>query len=230
MAREPLYKKAEAEMLRRIRSGKWPEGTRLGNEFELAEEFGVSQGTMRRALMTLEGMGHLHRKPGRGTIVARPAAPATDAPDIDRLRGPDGAALDLEVFRSRHASRGPDAGEHALFGPGRLHDFARTLKSGGARFALEELHIPVSIAPEASEDLPADLADILDALGLTASRVEDRLRAEETSMSDAVALSVDRHTALLCLTRVAYDTDGAAIIRQVLRMAGPAGYGVTLGG
>ena len=34
MAREPLYKKAEAEMLRRIRSGKWPEGTRLGNEFE----------------------------------------------------------------------------------------------------------------------------------------------------------------------------------------------------
>ena len=49
-------------------------------------------------------------------------------------------------------------------------------------------------------------------------------------MSDAVALSVDRHTALLCLTRVAYDTDGAAIIRQVLRMAGPARYGVTLGG
>lgn len=229
MAREPLYKKAETEMLRRVKSGTWAEGMRLGNEFELAEEFGVSQGTMRRALMTLEGMGYLHRKPGRGTIVARPVRPDTPAPDFDRLHGPEGTPLNLEVFRSRRALRAPDATEQTLFGPGRLHDYARTLKSGGDRFALEEVHIPVALCPDAGEDLPADLTDILVALDLAASRVEDRLHAEETSMSDAVALSVDRHTPLLCLTRVAVDADGTPLIRQVLRMAGSAAYGVTLG-
>ncbi len=77
MAREPLYRKTEEEMLRRIRSGDWEIGRRLPNEFSLADEFGVSQGTMRRALITLEGMGLLTRKPGRGTIVAK----ATPAPD-----------------------------------------------------------------------------------------------------------------------------------------------------
>jgi GntR family transcriptional regulator len=73
MARTPLYKAAETEMIRRIESGEWEVGKRLPNEFVLAEEFKVSQGTMRRALMTLEGMGLLNRKPGRGTLVARPA-------------------------------------------------------------------------------------------------------------------------------------------------------------
>jgi DNA-binding transcriptional MocR family regulator len=72
MARTPLYKAAETEMIRRIEAGEWEVGKRLPNEFVLAEEFKVSQGTMRRALMTLEGMGLLNRKPGRGTLVARP--------------------------------------------------------------------------------------------------------------------------------------------------------------
>ena len=229
MPREPLYKQAETEMLRRIKAGIWAEGLRLGNEFELAAEFGVSQGTMRRALITLEGMGYLHRKPGRGTIVARPA-PQSAGSGFDRLRGPGGAALDLEVFRSRHALRAPSAGEEALWGSGRVHDYTRTLKSGGDRFALEELHLPEAVCPDPDEDLPADLSDILTALDLSAARLEDRLHAEETSMGDAVALSVDRHTPLLCLTRVAYDDDGAALLRQVLRMAGPAAYGVSLRG
>ena len=87
MARVPLYKKAETELLRRIRSGSWPVGTRIGNEFELAEEFGVSQGTMRRALMSVEAMGLLHRKPGRGTVVADPGAAQT-APTGPRRHGP----------------------------------------------------------------------------------------------------------------------------------------------
>jgi DNA-binding GntR family transcriptional regulator len=229
MPREPLYKQTQTEMLRRIEAGTWAEGLRLGNEFELAAEFGVSQGTMRRALITLEGMGYLHRKPGRGTIVARPQPKPAEI-GLDRLSGPGGAALDLEVFRSRHALRAPDAGAEALFGPGRLHDYARTLKSGGERFALEEVHLPETICPDPDEDLPADLGEILDRIGLSPARIEDRLHTEETSMGDAVALSVDRHTPLLCLTRVAYDGDGAALIRQVLRIAGPAAYGVTLDG
>ncbi len=229
MARVPLYKQAETEMMRRITEGEWPVGQRLGNEFELAHEFGVSQGTMRRALISLEGMGYLHRKPGRGTLVARPEATANGTAmasgGFQRLTGQDGGALDLMVFRSRTSQRRADPVEAGLFGDGQLHTLSRTLKCDDARFALEEIASPSDL----HEELPADFIDLLEELGQTPARIDDRLHAEAISMGDSVALSTDRHAALLCLTRVAYDGDGKAIARQVLRMAGSASYGVTLG-
>ena len=231
MSREPLYKKAEEEMLRRITGGIWPIGERLGNEFELADEFGVSQGTMRRALITLEGMGYLLRKPGRGTIVAKPKAASNAAPvGFDRLTGMGGDPLEMEVFRSHHSLRAPSPADQALFQNGRVHEFTRTLKTGGTRFALEEVMVPDHICPDPDEDLPADFVELLSALDLPVARIDDRLHAEETSMGDSVALAVDRHTPLLCLTRVAYAADGTALAKQVLRMAGAAAYGVTSGG
>lgn len=230
MARVPLYKTAETEVLRRIETGVWPVGTRLGNEFELAAEFGVSQGTMRRALMTLESAGHLHRKPGRGTIVAEPTTAAAATPtDFHRLTLPDGAPLPLEVFRAKVTERAPEGEEAKLF-PGPVHALSRTLKSGGDRFALEEVLIPVDLIPALDEDQPAGFLDLLADLALTPTQVEDRLHADITTMGDSVALACDRHTGLLCLTRVARDAGGKVLARQSLRMAGPAAYGVTLGG
>lgn len=230
MAREPLYRQAETELLRRIRSGEWPVGMRIGNEFELAEEFGVSQGTMRRALMSVEAMGLLSRKPGRGTLVAEPqAAAAPAAPAAARLTLPDGAPLPLEVFRARLTSRRPEGSETALF-DGPLQVLSRTLKSGGERFALEELLLPEALVPDMDEDQPAGFRDLLAALGLSPARIEDRLHAEMTSMGDSVALACDRHTALLCLTRIAYSAEGQALARQSLRMAGPARYATGCGG
>lgn len=224
MARMPLYKKAETELLRRITSGKWPPGMRLGNEFELAEEFGVSQGTMRRALMSVEAMGHLSRKPGRGTVVAEPEAPAPVAPpDLRRLCLPDGAPLPLEVFRARLTTRAPEGAERKLFS-GPVHVLTRTLKSGGERIALEEILIDARAVPEMDEDQPVELLSLLDSLDLPAATLEDRLHAEVTSMGESVALACDRHTGLLCLTRIARDRTTKVLAVQTLRMADPASY------
>ena len=48
-------------------------------------------------------------------------------------------------------------------------------------------------------------------------------------MGDSVALSCDRHTALLCLTRTALAADGRALARQVLRIAGPVRFSTAPG-
>jgi len=234
MARVPLYKAAETEMIRRIRAGEWEVGLRLPNEFGLADEFGVSQGTMRRALMTLEGMGLLARKPGRGTIVAAktPAKSTKTAPraqNPDRLRADQGAAIVLDVFRARAGTRGAKPAEQALFGTTRLATLERTLKQDGTRFALDEVAVPEKLLPALDEDAPADLLDLLRSHGLKATQMEDHLTAGLTSMSDSVALSCDRHTALLILTRTARDASGRIVARQVLRMvAGDHGYETTL--
>jgi len=225
MARTPLYKTAEAEMIRRIRTGAWPVGQRLPNEFVLAEDFGVSQGTMRRALMTLEAMGLLDRKPGRGTLVAdqsaKPEAAAAAAPDLpaaDRLRDASGAPLVLEVYRARSTTRAPAAAEAVLFDTPRLATLERTLLHDGARAALDLVVVPEALIPALDEDAAPDLGALLTDAGHPPGSVEDHLTAAVTTMSESVALSCDRHTALIVLTRTARDTKGRPIARQTLRL------------
>ncbi|MCG3041391.1 GntR family transcriptional regulator [Streptomyces sp. S1A] len=53
----------------RIAGGEWPPHYRLKSEPELAQEFGVSRGTVRRALATLIEEGLLRQVRGRGTFV-----------------------------------------------------------------------------------------------------------------------------------------------------------------
>lgn len=131
MARTPLYKVAETEMISRIENGVWEVGRRLPNEFELADEFKVSQGTMRRALIKLESMGLLSRKPGRGTVVALNAPRAEEASVslTPVIVDGSGAPLPLEPFRASSGTRSASAQEKLLFGTSRLATLDRTLKS-----------------------------------------------------------------------------------------------------
>lgn len=223
MARVPLYKTAETEMIRRIHAGEWAVGLRLPNEFELADEFGVSQGTMRRALITLEGMGLLHRKPGRGTEVCAPEPRPATASQAQlqpqpRLRDRNQALLAFEVYRSRSLTRGADTSELALFGAYRLATLERTLRRDGKRAALDDIALPEALIPALNEDADPDLAELLRDAGLRFARIDDHLSAAVTSMSESVALSCDRHTALLVLTRIARDAQGMPLARQRLRL------------
>jgi GntR family transcriptional regulator len=230
MARTPLYKAAETEMIRRIETGEWEVGRRLPNEFVLAEEFRVSQGTMRRALMTLEAQGLLSRKPGRGTIVAKAEPPAQNgaaapAPATATLRA-SGAEVAFEVHRAKSALRGASAEETALFGTGRLSTVERLLKRAGARAGIEETVIPEPLAPALDEEGPVDFEAFLDAHGLEPAGISDTVTADITTVAESVSLSCDRHTALLVLTRTAQDGKGRVVGRQVMRLiAGGLSYG-----
>jgi GntR family transcriptional regulator len=224
MARVPLYKTAEAEMIARIERGEWEVGRRLPNEFGLAAEFGVSQGTMRRALITLEGKGYLNRKPGRGTLVASNAATAPGDPakaeaPTPVLCGADGAPLALDPFRGRSATRAATPQEAETMACERVAVLERTLKHRGSRAALEALAVPAALVPALDEDAPAELAASLRHHGLEPVRLRADARAEVTDMAQSVALSVDRHTALLVVRLAAYDAADRVIGRQILRVA-----------
>jgi len=218
MARVPLYKATETEMIRRIDSGAWEVGRRLPNEFVLAEEFGVSQGTMRRALMSLEAMGYLDRKPGRGTLVSLPSAMHAPSAPVMCLTDAEGTPLSLEVYRARSGTRGATPGEADLFGAARLAVLERTLTRDGTRAALDEIVVPEALIPALDEDAATSLAEILTDASLPFGQITDSLAAAVTSMSESVALSCDRYTALLILTRTATDTEGRVIARQTLRL------------
>ena len=221
MARVPLYKATETEMIRRIKAGEWAVGLRLPNEFGLAEEFGVSQGTMRRVLITLEGLGLLARKPGRGTIVCDPETSKDhqeNSVPAPQLRDASGAPVILDVYRARSATRGADDEELALFGTTRLATLERIFHRNGQRAARDLVTIPEALLPVIDEDADPDLAELLQDAGIGCDHIDEDITAAVTTMSASVALACDRYTALLVLTRTARDAKGNPIARQRLQL------------
>ena len=176
---------------------------------------------MRRALITLEGMGLLSRKPGRGTIV-RPVGEAPAGRQAPRRGGSTFEGAPVEFEGIHRAKYGPEWArpkrKWPLFGTGRLSSVERLLKRGGARTGIEEIAIPESLAPVLDEDAPLSLAEFLSAHGLEAAGMTETISADITSLPESVSLSCDRHTPLLVITRTAHDMNGAVIARQVMRL------------
>lgn len=66
----PLYQQIKEALLTRIVSGEWPPGTYIPSESALAKEYGVSVGTLRKALDALASEQVVIRLQGKGTVVA----------------------------------------------------------------------------------------------------------------------------------------------------------------
>ena len=66
----PLYVRVRDAILKRLASNEFSPGDVLPSEAALAKEYGVSQGTARKALLDLARRNLLVRKQGRGTRVA----------------------------------------------------------------------------------------------------------------------------------------------------------------
>jgi GntR family transcriptional regulator len=67
---QPLYKQVEEHVTQLIVEQRWKPGEMLPNEFQLANELNVSQGTVRKALNSLTTDNILTRKQGIGTFVS----------------------------------------------------------------------------------------------------------------------------------------------------------------
>lgn len=70
LAFQPLYKQVEEHVKQLIIERRWKPGEALPNEFQLADELGVSQGTVRKALNGLTDAKILTRQQGVGTFVS----------------------------------------------------------------------------------------------------------------------------------------------------------------
>jgi GntR family transcriptional regulator len=70
-----LYLHIASLMRRRLDSGEWEPGAQLPALTDLADEFGVANVTVRRAVAILESEGLIYRQQGRGTFVNDSIAP-----------------------------------------------------------------------------------------------------------------------------------------------------------
>ena len=121
---QPLYLQIKALLERSLDAGEWRPGAAIPSENVLAARFGVSQGTVRKAIAALAADNLVVRRQGKGTFVATHTEEKSSLFRFLRIRRNDGddeypgsrlldvrrgkasaeaaRLLDLEAGRSRH--------------------------------------------------------------------------------------------------------------------------------
>ncbi|WP_043623644.1 winged helix-turn-helix domain-containing protein [Nonomuraea candida] len=72
-----VYVQVADHIAARVEAGELTPGTRLPGERDLAQEYGVAIGTVRRAVQELRDRGLVVTLPAKGTYIARPERPPT---------------------------------------------------------------------------------------------------------------------------------------------------------
>lgn len=193
-------------------------GESLPGELRLAEDYGVSRVTIRRALDALEAQGLIERRAGSGTIVrARPGDGVSMTGDLASLMpqlvemGRTTTARLVEFSYGR-----PSAEVAAALG---LEEGAEVQRAVRVRL-IEDLpfshlttHVPADIARNYSE---ADLATtpllrLMEQGGAGIDHASQSVSAALATPDVASALDVAVGAALLSLTRVVRDADGRGV-------------------
>jgi GntR family transcriptional regulator len=208
----PLYAKVRDQLIERIRSGAWKPGQLIPNEFEIAAEFGVSQGTARKAIEALASERLVLRRQGRGTFVVE-HTPAhvmfrffNIEDDESRPITPDSTRMRAEVTKPSREER---ANLNLAASDGVIR-IGRVRTRDGEPFITEVIALPEKLFP-GLVDLPAipnTLYDLFQrSYGILMMRTDDRLNAVAADAEASERLGVAPGTPLLRIDRIAYSLD-----------------------
>lgn len=220
-------------MVTRIVERVWSPGMRLPNEFELAAEFGVSQGTIRKALVSLERRGLLTRSPGRGTSVARTTAEASLFAFF-RLRDASGAMAVPEALSEKIRRRPATAAERAQLDDAgaEVYELHRVRQHKGVPFAVERTRLAAALCDGMERDapLPNSLYPYLqERFGLSIMTAEEAISAVAARPREARLLGVAPGSPLLSVERKARDlADRVVELRTSVFLTSFASYRVDL--
>jgi GntR family transcriptional regulator len=192
-------------------------GDAIESERALCERFGVSRMTVRQAVDALVGEGILVREQGRGTFVAPRRMDfemrlTTFGEEMTR-RGmrPDTKVLDAQTVPAPAAAA--EALGIAVGEP--MHHLHRVRYADGAPMSIEDLWVPVAVAPDLFRAGPPEsLYAALREHGLAPEWGEDTLTAGEATDAEQQLLALRGSRAVLRAERRTFSADTAVVFSQ----------------
>lgn len=212
----PLYAQIRERLVERIRSGQWKPGQLIPNEFEIAAEFGVSQGTARKAISELAAEGLVLRRQGRGTFVVE-HTPAHVQFRFFNIVDADGAAVIPDSKETSASLAEADAEARRVLGlepSARVIRIRRIRTRDGVPFISETVVLPEALFPGFADrpEVANTLYDLFQKeYGVLVMRTDDRLSAVAANADVAAVLGVAPGTPLLRIERIAYGLDDVAV-------------------
>jgi DNA-binding GntR family transcriptional regulator len=209
----PLWFQLAQALEGAIRGGGLPAGSKLENEVLLAQRYGLSRPTVRRAVQELVDKGLLVRKRGVGTQVIQPhvrrsveltslyddlsragEAPTTTVLSMERVPAPDEVAEELDLA----------AGAEVVV-------LRRLRRSRGEPLALMTNYLPDRFEPTVEELAERGLYQYLRGQGVHLRVAHQRIGARIARAEEARLLDEPPRSALLTMSRTAFDDQGAAV-------------------
>ena len=220
----PLYLQIQEKLIERLITGEWGPGDLLPSEMRLAAEYGVHQGTVRKALDAMVTRNLVIRHQGKGTFVSTVAmrhSPFQYFRLFSRIRPYE---RPTSQFVSIDLDKATDRDRHKLNLPANSN-VVRTVKLrtfGSVPAILERIAYPAEMFP--GLDLlfrrlePDTTYGLLEQkYRVLIAKVSEKLRPSAADIVDAELLPVSVGDPLLEIDRVAFSVDGSAAEWRVSR-------------
>lgn len=207
----PLYKDIKRQLMRSLTDGDWKPGEAIPAERRLAERFGSSIGTVRKAIDELVAENILIRQQGRGTFVASHTR--------DRLlfyffhivseSGPK-AYPKVEFVSFARGKADKVEAEKLQIGVGdAVFRMRNRLSLDGTPIMLDDITVAAARFPGLTEALFRDRPSTIyhlyqEAFGVSVVRTSERLRAAVANAERAALLEIQPADPLLQIRRVAF--------------------------
>ena len=213
---QPLYKQVYDLLTTRLVEGYWKPSQLLPSEMVLAEELGVSQGTVRKALNQMVAEKMLQRQQGKGTFVAEHTQ-ESDLFRFFRLREPHGEILIPETVvlgSSRRTVSEDEAKKLRLDANALVVELTRVRSIHNKPAIIEKVIQPLSVFPDIDKntDLPNALYILYqEKYGITVMSVNDEIRAVEIPDAYAQHLDLAKGSPVLMIERSSVNIDGRVV-------------------
>jgi GntR family transcriptional regulator len=207
----PLYRSIKLELIRAISGGKVQSGMALPTEKELSERYGVSVGTVRRAMADLVAEKVLVRQQGRGTFLA-PFDSSRMLNSFWHIVRKDGVREIpiVQTLRFEETTANAHTASRLRIQVGEpIYWIVNLMLMGGAPMLLDGLHVPQSLFPGLTKSRFAKRDSTIydlyrNEFGVSVVKTVDQLSAVSADAETAKTLDLALGTPLLEIVRVAY--------------------------
>jgi GntR family transcriptional regulator len=211
----PLYLQLHDALAERIATGAWKAGMATPNEGDLAREFSVSPGTMRKALDLMEHERLVTRCQGRGTFVNDQSSDELALRFIS-IRGPDGERLVGDI-KSAETTEGAanemECARLSLLPEDRVHRIRGVRLIDEQPFLFENASIPANLFPGLGEmsSVTHRIVCLAQKYGILLGKADERISVGTVSSDVAEALSIAPGSSVAVLDRVVRAIDGRPV-------------------
>ena len=219
LAFQPLYQQVAEYIKQLIVERRWMPGEMLPNEFRLAEEFNVSQGTVRKALTQLTDAKIVTRRQGVGTFVSEHTAQNAlfrffplQADENDGKGAELPKAEQLSLQRIKPSTQVREALQLGM--QETIVELVRRRIIDNEACMIEYIYLPTEFFAgiEASKDIPHTLYHFYQtSYNQTVYKTHDSIKAVIANQEIANALAVDEGEPLLQVSRVTESIEGKTI-------------------
>ena len=207
----PLYRQIKTLILQGLANGEWRSGEIIPSEGELAIRYGVSQGTVRKAIDEMAAENLVVRRQGKGTFVASHDDPRAFFRFLRLV--PLGGGIEksrsvpLECWRAKAGTEAARMLGLNVSDP--IIIVRRLLQFSGKPVVADEIYLSGEIFGALTIDMLRDYEGSLYSLfesnfGVRMIRAEERIRAVPAERSSSELLGVAEGSPLLSVERVSY--------------------------